>query len=105
MPGEQDAQVAHLGTIEVRGNQREIRGLSIRAVITNRHVKKGPGHVTHRRSGGLEGIGIDRPVCCRAGRLADVEEQGGAVVIDLIIRGEEVVQVGVIGPLVVGISA
>lgn len=105
MPLEENLQIAHLGTIEVRGDQGQVGGLPVRAVIANRHVEKSPCDIAHGFGWRLKGVSIHGPTGGKALGFGDVEEEGSSVRVHPVVGGKDMVEVGVVGALLVGISA
>ena len=85
VPLEKGVEVAHLGAIEVAGNEGEVGGVAVGSVVTNGHVKKGARNIAHDCRGWLEGVRVEGPKLGKARWGGDIEEEGGTVGIDLVV--------------------
>ena len=104
VPLEESVEVTHFGAIEVAGDEGEIGGLAVGTIVAHGHVKEGTRNIADDIGGRLKGVGIHGPELGKTGRRGDVEEKGGAVGVDFIIRGKEVVEVAIVGAALVGVA-
>ena len=105
MPLDEGGEVSHFGSIEVTGDESEVRGLIVGAIIAHGHVKQASSNVSGDLSWGLKGVGVHGPMRREPRRRGDVEEQRSSVGIDIIVGGKEVVEVAVVGASFVGVSS